>query len=310
MALNYFRSIFSIKLTFTNTPFGRRTISFSLNTLKGLKALMQKPQLYNKHFYILLSEPPIEVATVVIISWIGSSVKHLQRYIHWYHNHQLSVIVTRPPDFYHLWQPSLKAYAGEVLSTLLQLKLDKRPLFFHVFSGNATVWSYIMSQIYERKEFNHFSETIIGKMFDSSPSHLNADLALRALTRGSNSKAYWALCWLLMKIFDAVFDVEAINKKYYQRLSHQLLFSPEIFFYSKDDPVVAYEAIEHFIELEKQRGVQTVTVRWDKSVHVKHFVIHHDEYVSALQAFIFNCLKKSQPSSNKKQPIFKVSSKL
>lgn len=59
--------------------------------------------------------------------------------------------------------------------------------------------------------------------------------------------------------------------------------------YSLDDPVSLVKNNLRMLDHWNRAGALTMSKQWEKSEHVKHFLIHHEEYVQKIDEFL-ECL--------------------
>ncbi|XP_054716623.1 transmembrane protein 53-like [Uloborus diversus] len=263
-------------------------------------------------FYItfpVIAEPVVKKEPVVILfGWAGCVDRYLAKYSEIYQKKGCTTI--RYITSTNVVSPRIidekKIYnlAGNVINLLLDMKFDKHPIFFHVFSnGGATVYRYV-SEMMRKKHPDEFQ--IKGCIFDSCPAKVKASGFIRAtlaMTEGNLITKYMIALVALFRatvigIYSAMlcFFTGKIN---YYRLWNGLMeepnMCPQLFLFSKADDVCCWDTIQEFADGRKKRGVDVKAVVFEESAHVKHMVTYRDEYLKHVYNFIDDNSRFEEP---------------
>ncbi|CAL1291013.1 unnamed protein product [Larinioides sclopetarius] len=254
-------------------------------------------------FYItfpVIAEPVVSKEPVIILfGWAGCVDRYLAKYSEIYQKKGCTTIryITSPNVVSPrcIDEKKIHNLAGNVINLLLDMKFDKHPIFFHVFSnGGATVYRYV-SELMRKKHPNDFQ--IKGCIFDSCPAKVRASGFVRAtlaMTDGSLVKRYMIAFVALVRamilgVYSALLSFFTGKINYYllwNALLEEPNICPQLFLFSKTDNVCCWDTIQEFADYRKKKGVDVKVVLFEESEHVKHLVKYRDEYLNHVYSFI------------------------
>lgn len=229
------------------------------------------------------------------------------------------------PDLF-LYQPdNMRAIATKLVELVVDFNLEDHPIIIHMFSnGGCYVYRHICELLNGEFEDSptptptsppSTNKTVKlhvrGVAFDSGPainSPLNFFRAIRDTTRGTTAYR-WMRGGFLMLVVVIAFVVEYLmglvwsdvrNRSaplaMWECLTRDPLRCPQLFLYSKADIICDHKSIKSFIDERHKCGVPVYEVCWDDSPHVKHLLVHRDEYTKRVIDFVRTCL--SVPSDD------------
>ncbi|GAB6022350.1 Transmembrane protein 53 [Chamberlinius hualienensis] len=264
---------------------------------------------------------------VVLLGWYGCQDKHLAKYSKIYENLGCITIRFLPKADIIIYQPdSLRSIASKLFEVVDDFNLSQHKIILHIFSnGGCYVYRHICQllttpeddsvsspngsvPLKEGKQNQPPTRTlnIEGSIFDSCPavtSPLHLFRAIAAATTNGNLVYRWIRSAVLMfaVIFAAVMEfLLGFLWSESKRVSPQALWNglakdrsrcPQLFLYSKADEICHYKSIKNFAEERKKCGVDVGEVCWEDSPHVKHFLMHRNEYLYHVFSFLNKCLK-------------------
>ncbi|GBO07201.1 Transmembrane protein 53, partial [Araneus ventricosus] len=118
----------------------------------------------------VIAEPVVSKEPVIILfGWAGCVDRYLAKYSEIYQKKGCTTIryITSPNVVSPrcIDEKKIHNLAGNVINLLLDMKFDKHPIFFHVFSnGGATVYRYV-SELMKKKHPNDFQVKIFYNFF-------------------------------------------------------------------------------------------------------------------------------------------------
>ncbi|KAG8195438.1 hypothetical protein JTE90_013891 [Oedothorax gibbosus] len=257
----------------------------------------------------VIAEPVVTKEPVIILfGWAGCIDRYLAKYSEIYQKKGCTSIryITSPNVVSTRVIDEKKIYnlAENVINLLKDMKFDKHPIFFHVFSnGGGTVYRSVAEMI-RKKHPNEFQ--IKGCIFDSCPAKvrplgfLRATLAMtegNLITRYAISLVALAKA-LIIGAYSAMLSYLTGKINYY-RLWYALVeepnISPQLFLFSRADSVCPWDTIQQFADRRKSMGVDVKSVLFEDSEHVKHMVTYKEEYLQHVYSFIDENVSDDKP---------------
>uniref|UniRef100_T1J1M2 Transmembrane protein 53 n=1 Tax=Strigamia maritima TaxID=126957 RepID=T1J1M2_STRMM len=244
---------------------------------------------------------------VVLLGWSGCRDRDLAKYSALYELKGLLTCITiryvpAPRDVF-LNPSKFQRVALKLLELITDLNLEEHPILFHMFSnGGCMVYRYISKFIYSDADL---TLQVRGCVFDSGPAIttvVGTTSAISESIRGSRfyRMAFSVFTFLYLSLYGIVEYIasliwsqqrEAFCIGLWEDLSRDRLTCPQLFFFSRADKICGNESIEKFIVIRKKLGIDAVSVCWDDSAHVRHYVTHPDVYADQLHAFLDACVK-------------------
>ncbi|XP_055382015.1 transmembrane protein 53-A [Condylostylus longicornis] len=258
------------------------------------------------------------VPVVLLLGWAGCQDRYLMKYSKIYEDRGLITIRYTAPVESMFWKRSAMIPIGEkIVKLIYDMNFDKHPMIVHVFSnGGAYLYQHISVAM---KETNR-PINIKGMIFDSAPGDRRIMSLYRAMCTIYGGKIRnpiirsiiaWAISitlsvmWITEETylaFKSLFKkVEgAPQTKPYSDLKTEYTNFPQLFLYTKADPIIPYTDIEHFADFrQKERGVDVTKICFEDAEHVKIFIKYPQQYVQYLCSFLNSCLNSYKNISNK-----------
>ncbi|XAR64018.1 hypothetical protein NMG60_11024210 [Bertholletia excelsa] len=259
---------------------------------------------------------------VVLLGWLGSKQKHLNRYAEWYTLRGFHAITFTFPMAEILgYQVGGKAEQHiESLVNHLVDWLDEeygKNLVFHTFSNTGWLTYGVILEKFQKQNPSLIGR-IKGCVVDSAPvaapnpqvwaSGFSAaflkkhSIATKGITISNESPnaepsmpgakpavTESALLLILEKFFEVVLNLPAINRRLSDVLG--LLTSaqpkcPQLYIYSSADRVIPSGSVESFIEEQRRSGRQVRACNFISTPHVDHFRNDPKLYSSQLTQFL------------------------
>ncbi|KAM9972052.1 hypothetical protein ACTFIW_012042 [Dictyostelium discoideum] len=239
----------------------------------------------------------------IIVGWIKSNPKHLNKYSKLYLDNGFVTISFSPSYLCHFFPKKMKELAYNFLEFLVsENEKIARPIIFQVFSGNMVFQSEIFKLLNEEIKFKKLIPFIKGQIFDSCPSKISEEQAFQSITKTMNRSISKKAVRLVTKSYSRLVDVEKIDKDFWDRLKKCPIPTPQLYIYSINDPISSYLDVERGIQIQKQQGIPVKTLCFDNSIHVNHLSQHPMRYMKNLYQFwektlrqptIFNNIKNN-----------------
>lgn len=232
------------------------------------------------------------VPVVVILGWMGAQKKQLSKYAKFYEEMGYEVHCVFNNLQTAMFPPSSKAQAKRI-HDFIEGQPEHRPVFVHAFSIGTGIYGLLLDSLRnETEKLDRFRQKVVGVVFDSGPAPIFPHDVAKGLHTvcPAVSKAVWE------PLTNALFWVTKARSSYGKSEDALRGFqfpSPQLYFYSGDDKVIPdmKNAVEGFIEKNKQKGVEVYKKFWEKSVHASHMKVHPEEYLANLQSFVHRCME-------------------
>jgi hypothetical protein len=101
--------------------------------------------------------------------------------------------------------------------------------------------------------------------------------------------------FLLHNLFTNSFQIANDRVSHILKLKNTTQF---LVFYSSADEVVPSEWIDQFVEDRKKNNYLIQAIKWVDSPHVKHFLVHQEEYTKEIQQFILHHQEQEEQSQS------------
>lgn len=195
----------------------------------------------------------------------------------------------------------LEKQACSLLGLLKDLKLEEHHIFFHVFSNAGALVYSLMNRHFINDA--QIMSKIRGVTFDSCPAKLTFREIMRSMVQVANggllSRYTMPVLWSLRLVFySLIWPLENLQPgsfgaclPTYSTLLSTSPMCPHLFLYSDKDEICPYPTIQDFIRKCRSRGMPVEEVFFKDSPHVRHFVVHRDEYVTSVVKFMQRCLQ-------------------
>ncbi|PXF48601.1 Transmembrane protein 53 [Gracilariopsis chorda] len=232
------------------------------------------------------------VPVVIILSWMGAQKKHLKKYTKFYEDLGYEVHCVCNDLKTAIFPPASKAQAKRI-GDIIDQQPPNRPVFVHAFSIGTGIYGLLLDGLrHEKERFDKITHKIAGVVFDSGPAPIFPNDVAKGLHTVCPmiSKAVWEP---IASTFFWITKARHSFGRSEDALRTMQLPSPQLYFYSGDDKVIPNmkNAVEGFMENNRQRGLEVYNKFWEKSVHASHLKIHPDEYIANLSSFINRCME-------------------
>ncbi|KAK6146591.1 hypothetical protein DH2020_020460 [Rehmannia glutinosa] len=266
---------------------------------------------------------------VVLLGWLGSKQKHLNKYAEWYTSRGFHVITfTFPMSDVLSYKVGGKAEQDvELLVNHLAEWLEEehgKNLVFHTFSNvgmadfqkkDSALTGRIRGCIVDSAPVadpdpqvfaSGFSAAFLKKSSVATKGSIiepNAELTVGTRTSIEVKPALTeaALLLILEKLFGVVLNYPSINRRLSDVTS--LLTSkqpscPQLYIYSSADRVIPVGSVESFIEKQRKSGREVRACNFISTPHVDHFRNDPKLYSSQLTHFLEDCVLTCCKSSS------------
>lgn len=262
---------------------------------------------------------PSRPSLVILTGWLGCRPHQLRRYEELYRRQGLQVLsyIAAPSAIFECTLPQYsptpaaagasssssstsdgRAYGVHALVEAMLRDLtasECRSYLFHAFSnGGCFVW----------EAFRRATPLPpAGLVLDSCPSfelHRMAEVldllpwSERLRVAGAHGRDYWraqhAASWRPR--------VQPRADRYRRHLEEDPWRVPQLFLYSRSDPLIAHGAVAALAAARRARGVDVTERVWDVSRHCGHYIDHKDDYEAAIHSFLDKCsLTRQEPQA-------------
>ncbi|PXF39438.1 Transmembrane protein 53 [Gracilariopsis chorda] len=218
--------------------------------------------------------------------------KHLKKYTKFYEDLGYEVHCVCNDLKTAIFPPASKAQAKRI-GDIIDQQPPNRPVFVHAFSIGTGIYGLLLDGLrHEKERFDKITHKIAGVVFDSGPAPIFPNDVAKGLHTVCPmiSKAVWEP---IASTFFWITKARHSFGRSEDALRTMQLPSPQLYFYSGDDKVIPNmkNAVEGFMENNRQRGLEVYNKFWEKSVHASHLKIHPDEYIANLSSFINRCME-------------------
>ncbi|CAH2310636.1 transmembrane 53 [Pelobates cultripes] len=247
---------------------------------------------------------------VILLGWGGCKDRLLAKYSTIYHKQGCFVI-----RYTAAWRTvfisesfgfsTLREQAEKLLKLLFDYKLEKCPVMFHVFSnGGFMLYRYILELLHSHRQLSKLH--VVGTIFDSAPGNRNVRGSVRALNVILKPNTNVLLRFLGLAAFCLMVIVVRIILYPLTRLLHENHYDamkkdtspwPQLYLYSKADPIISYLDVESMIALRRSRQLPTKAFDFEKSEHVEHYRRYPERYSEICTSFLKDCLVEAKGSS-------------
>jgi hypothetical protein len=232
------------------------------------------------------------VPLVIMLSWMGANSRSLARYKTFYESIGYEVHVVINGLKTAVFPPASKKQAEHV-AHVINAQPSDRPVFVHAFSIGTGIYGLFLDAIkHDLQRLDSVKNKITGVVFDSGPAPIFPHDVAKGLhlVCPMISKAVWESA---ARAFFFVTQARKSFERGENALAKFQIQSPQLYFYSKDDKVIPniHQAVEEFIDKNKQRGIEVYNKFWEKSVHATHLKLHPDEYLANLERFVHRCME-------------------
>ena len=239
---------------------------------------------------------------VILAGWLGCQPRSLRRYEELYRARGMQVLrYIAPPSA--IFQCTLPYYTANHKDTVSQPKYEMDELvdrmladleasgctayLFHCFSNGGCF-------VYERFR-QATSKPPAGIIMDSCPGFQihRITIALDYCTWTERLQVAWNHARYYARAHNHDTWQPHVKRRadeYHDNLLNDPWLVPQLYLYSRDDPLMPYDEVAALAKARKERGVDVHQKLWDNSRHCAHLIDHPEEYEQAVDSFIQQCL--------------------
>ncbi|XP_062238327.1 uncharacterized protein LOC133948533 [Platichthys flesus] len=236
---------------------------------------------------------------LLFFPWLGARPAAVAKYRDLYLTRGLDVLVVQSSVAHFLWPRWGLDYGLEVLQVLEEPQFSGREVLVHSASIGGYTFTQVLAQIAQGpKQHAGLAQRVIGHVYDSlvvgTLEHMATGLGKTLVPRfeGFVKNAAMFYFWLF-KSHTADFYSSSI-----QVFRNSPITTPALFFFSEDDALCDWAAVENTIDLWRKRGVAVESRKWKESTHAAHMRCHPQDYLSTLDGFL-----KSLPTLSLKSQV-------
>ena len=289
-----------------NTKLSFHLHSFSTGNM--CQATQLKCKEYSKDVVIRNIDGKQQSPLVLIIGWANCRQKQVARYSEIYEKQGCTTISVSSCQLYRfvLFHESLFVDDTKIVIDAMKSQLDvccNRPVFLQLFSLigpymyiNILHYYYQLAEDYVQfaklqKSKEEIIPNIRGVVYDS-PLFEPTTVKTMANTL-SVGVTNTTLLSMIGRFSDVTFPYLIQNEPHgicSKVLKRAPILLPQLYLYSKVDPISPYNDIVEFIKYQKLVGAGVKSKVWEDSYHVGHFRKYPKEYESLVISFIKECM--------------------
>lgn len=262
---------------------------------------------YNITFSSVPTHPVGTEPVVFMLGWLASRDKALAKYSVMYENAGcITVRYIHPPADYFFADSShsknLQNAAEKLVMLLDDYDLKNHPIYVHSFSnGGYYVYRYL-ADVLHAADVN-----MIGVCCDSAPGDADLSMSARAILNSDGLFPNKLAAYCCVFVFFFIYAFQLLqrcvrrNKSIYQYMRDSPHHNwPHLFLYSTIDVVIPAQHVVAMAEARRliasrdgEGGAMVETHNFRTSPHVRHRVMHTDEYDAKCTDFLARCLLRS-----------------
>ena len=214
---------------------------------------------------------------------------------------------------------SVQEMAWDILASVIQEQNEEECCFwmFHCFSnGGCFVWERIREILLQQNNDDNLlllelRRKLAGVVFDSSPirelHRLNEALQHCSWMERVAVARHNGWDFLRMQYGDSSIQtrISQRSEKYVNGLRDDPLPIPQLYLYSRDDPLAPATFIDQLVDYRRRTIGRDKIVRrvWDTSMHCGHLLKHPQEYATAVESFVELCTSDHQHEQQAKSKL-------
>eukprot|EP00884_Botryococcus_braunii_P000110 jgi/Botrbrau1/1009/Bobra.114_1s0047.1 len=252
-----------------------------------------------------LVEPSGTPGIAVIIGWMGSAERHMNKYADLWQSLGWETMVVR----YNKWKV-LMATVGDNLVAEDHRKLEeqhaahlqrggKGRVVFHCFSntGWLSMGTFLSHFAHEGHPMRGY---LCGAVIDSAPQQKVCHKTYAAgYIAAVKPRQPLREDGPTMKVVTTVMKVwvQGTRKRVLKGIARNILERsqfPQLYIYSSNDPIIPPHAVEEAIQMHRRQGRKVHVLHFESSPHCQHYRYNREQYVAALTGFLQEVVQ-SQP---------------
>lgn len=259
-----------------------------MSLLRGPFSIHKRPQT------VLI--PTGQPTLAILFGWTNGSLEHVKKYVQFYHERNLDVIIQLATGWDFLYdrscRQSLRKYAKDLFHEYKVLgSLSEQRCVFHIFSNGGANSVRMLTEV--------LGETgsklnVVGIVLDSNPGGFddpnNGVIALSAAIQNPvwklMARIILGFIMWIGYFFRTILGLKSPLHNASDMLCSQMVYPcPRLYLYSKEDNLIPWKDVEAHSERAKKNQLVVHTKRWEDSEHVQHFRKYPQEYNEALTKF-------------------------
>lgn len=221
----------------------------------------------------------------LILGWLGADSKHLMKVAQLYLDQDYDALLVRISPF-QLMFPTLggQMIADELL-TFLHHNENYAPIVIHGFSAGAYVWSETVVKILRAKsKYEWILNRIRAQTWDSVADITEMPNGISKTLFPNNKVLEATIRHFLRAYLRLFYHVTTVHYDECQKVFYKnVVRAPALYFVGKDD-LIGTERLALICKKEwSALGIPVTLKSWNESSHIKHIVLHRDEYIKMLK---------------------------
>ena len=289
-----------------NTKLSFHLHSFSTGNI--CQATQLKCEKYSKDVVIRNIDVKQQSPLVLIIGWTKCRQKQIAKYSEIYEKQGCTTITVSSCQLYKgLFYESLFVNDTKIVIDAMNSQLDvcrNRPVFWQLFSlCGPYMYLNILHYYYQigkdhsqlaklQKSKEEIIPKFCGVLYDSPviepfTGKMLADTISVGVTNNTLLSMIGRFSEVMFPYLTQYNGMHGICSKLLKRAP---ILLPQLYLYSKEDPIAPYKDIVEFIKYQKAVGADVKSKMWDDSDHVAHFRKYPKEYENLVVSFIKECM--------------------
>eukprot|EP00128_Syssomonas_multiformis_P007022 Colp12_sorted_trinity150504_noHs@8292 len=229
----------------------------------------------------------------VLIGWMLSSPKHIQKYCELYHAKGVDTLFCNPGPKHVLFPSVAKGLAKNALDTLCLPDFKERSLIFHGFSVGGYLYATVVETMAtQAKEYGHVSARVKGQVLDSPVDYHEVAPGMAKVLSNGNPVGQKVLHGIFASYLKATYPLTGKKHVYISNFfGESPLDRPSLWLYSNEDHIAPAHACENMMERWRKKGLTVSGRKFVKSPHVMHYPTNPPVYQQHLHEFLDNVLE-------------------
>lgn len=230
----------------------------------------------------------------VLVGWAASRTKSLAKYSDIYTSRGIPVVCVGTSIF-DIFSTRLGLVRAETVLSSVCSVTDRQSILLHIFSGGGTVlWPWLVKDstrhaFFSSLQCNRRTKQWAGFVFDSGPCDFTTSSGLAAARTNYEAGRHNLLQYSSSVAAGLTVDMVIGHQKRVEirsALKSVALDAPQLYLYSKSDPVCPAPWIEKVAEKQAGLGRSVTQHSWQDTPHVSHFRVDPEGYTQAVHKFL------------------------
>ncbi|KAG4074573.1 hypothetical protein HA402_004444 [Bradysia odoriphaga] len=223
----------------------------------------------------------------IILAWLMSQQKHIQKYAKYYLDNGFDVLTVKTTPWQLLWPVGGSQVVANDLLTFLHQNPNYYKMVVHGFSVGAYLWGETMVKMNEDMEkYGKTVRRVCGQIWDSPVDYSEIPIGVPKSVFPTNTFLRNALERYIVFHMKNMKTSTKCHLKATDQFYDTIIPAPAMFLFSLNDPMVSLRSVETCTESWQKKGL-TVNLRaWDEPPHVGIFQRHPEEYQDEVKKFM------------------------